>query len=165
MRAASALLIRVVATVCEGVVHSKLGAGEDNLCFCLLYDRDMNEVSTLALDGGGGSEIGGLLESGYEFGPAVRIAAVVGRVDADEDVERTEHLGPGECIAQEYRIAGGHVCERYLPQLGQIGSVLGHVHSRVGQGRASEPSQVNINYTVLCNANGLSHSPGRFDFT
>ena len=53
-----------------------------------------------------------LLERRDEFRPAVRIAGVVDGVDADEDVVRAEHLGPGQRERQEHRVARRHVGDR-----------------------------------------------------
>ena len=51
------------------------------------------------LDGCGGCEVGSLFKGCDEFGAAIGVAAVVCGIDADEYIEGTEYLGPGQCIA------------------------------------------------------------------
>ncbi len=55
-------------------------------------------VSAFTLDCGCCGEVGGLLKGGYKLTAAVGIAAVVGCVDADEDVKDAQHFGTGECV-------------------------------------------------------------------
>ena len=65
-----------------------------------------------ALDAGLGGEVRHPLEGVDVLGAAVGIAAVVERVDADEDVARAEHLGPREREREEDRVARRHVGDR-----------------------------------------------------
>ncbi len=44
-----------------------------------------------------------------EFGAAVRIAGIIERVHADEDLVRFEYLRPGQCERKKYRVTRGHV--------------------------------------------------------
>ena len=53
----------------------------------------MDFQALLALDPGAGREVGEGLEGGGEFRAAVRIAAVVQRVDPDENILRADYFG------------------------------------------------------------------------
>src|SRR3546814_16320560 len=53
-----------------------------------------------------------LLERGDEFGPAIGIARIIERVDADIEGARTRRLGPAEREAEADRVARGHVGDR-----------------------------------------------------
>ena len=61
----------------------------------------------MLFDAGPRGQIGELLERAQKLGPAVGIARVVDAVDADEDVERSQGLGPGECKAEEDGVRAG----------------------------------------------------------
>ena len=104
--AASSVLIRVVATVRQGIIDAEPCAGEDNLGLGHIYDRRMNVVSAFSFDSGSGGDVGGFLKRGYKLGATVGIAAIVGLINADKDVKRTQDLSPGKCAAQKYRVAG-----------------------------------------------------------
>jgi hypothetical protein len=58
----------------------------------------MDAISSFAFDCGSGGEVGGFFKSGDKFGPAVGIAAVIGGIDAYEDIERAQNLGAGKSI-------------------------------------------------------------------
>ena len=66
------------------------------------------------------------LEGGEELGAAVGIAGVVERVHAGEQIARAEHLGPGERVAEEERVARRHVGDRDVAAHGVDGAILGH---------------------------------------
>ena len=95
-------------------------------------------VNPLALDSRLGREVGQLLERGDELGPAIGIARIIERVDADEQVARAGRLGPGQREAEEDRVARRHVGDRdaraRTPSFGTV--------DVAGQRRAAERAQV-----------------------
>ena len=76
-------------------------------------------------------QAGELLEGDQELGAAVRVAGVVHRVDADEDVVGAQNLGITEGQGEQDGIAGRHIGHGNAP-----GSALRHVDV-VGQGGAT----------------------------
>ena len=74
-----------------------------------------------------------------EFRPAVGIAGVVERVDADDDVVGAEHLGPAERQRQENRVPRRHVGRRNLR--GVEVAIVRHGRAR-GQRRAADRPQI-----------------------
>jgi hypothetical protein len=92
----------------------------------------MDAIPALFFDGRCSCEVGCLLESSDKFGPAVGIAAVIGGIDADKDIEYSQYLGPGKGIAQEYSIACRDLSYRDSGRVVYIGSVLGYINSPIG---------------------------------
>ena len=84
--------------------------------------------SPKGLDGCCGGEVGSFFKGLYKFSPAVGVAAVVGCVDAYEDIKGAEHFGPGKCVTQKYRIAGRYICGRDLLVVAQISPVLRYIN-------------------------------------
>ena len=123
----------------------------------------MDLESLRSLDAGSGREVGHRLVGRDVLGPAVRVAAVVERVDADEDVLGAERLGPGERKGQEYRVARRHVGDRNaVAHLGD-GAALRDVDV-TGQCRAAELAQVDVDDDVVLHAGGSRNSCGGFEF-
>jgi len=148
----------------QGVIDAELRAGRNNLGLCHFDDGRVDAVSAPALDCGCGGEVGCLLEGGDKFRPAVGIAAIIGGIDADKDIERAQNLGPGEGVAQEYRIAGRDVSCRDLGRVVQAGPVHGYVNGLIGQGRAAECGQVDFDNTMFCCPERLGNLFRRLDF-
>ena len=92
----------------EAVVEPELGAAADDVGLAERDERRVNPEAR-ALDAVAGAEVRDTLEGGDELGPAVGIAGVVERVDADHDVVRAEHFGPSHRERQEDRVARRHV--------------------------------------------------------
>ena len=69
----------------------------------------MYPQSLRAFNASFGGEIGHALKGFDVLGAAVRIAAVVERVHADENVLRPEDLSPGESEREKNCVAGGDV--------------------------------------------------------
>ena len=65
-----------------------------------------------AFHAGLGGEVGEPLEGRDEFRPAIRIAGIVDRVDAAEDVGGAEHFGPAQRHRQHDGVARRHVGDR-----------------------------------------------------
>ena len=95
--------------MCQGIIDAEPDASKDNLGLCHINNRRMDAVSAPALDGCCGCEVSGFLKSSYKFSPAVGIAAVVGGVDTNENIESPQILGPGKCVTQKYCVAGGYI--------------------------------------------------------
>src|SRR5204863_3724529 len=64
------------------------------------------------LDSGLGREVCEPLELGNELRPAIGIARIIERVDADEQVARPARLGEAEREAQKDRVARGDISDR-----------------------------------------------------
>ena len=71
-------------------------------------------LNALAVHARRGRQRRQLLEGGDELRTAIRIARVIERVHADDDVVRAEHLGPAERQRQEDGVARRHVGRRDL---------------------------------------------------
>ena len=71
------------------------------------------EPEDVALDTGLGREIGEALELGDKLRPAVGIARIIERIDADVDVARAVRFGEPEREAEEDRVARRNVGDRY----------------------------------------------------
>ena len=102
-----------------------------------------------SLDARLGGQVGHALEGLDVLGPAVGVAAVVERVDADEDVAGLQRLGPGQGEREEDRVAGGHVGDRdpVVQVLGPI--AVGTAMSAV---RAEPPNRRRSMSTTTCRA-------------
>ena len=57
------------------------------------------------------------LERGNEFRPAIRIAAVIDGIRADENVRGAKHLTPGERVGKEDRVSPRDVGDRDFAQI------------------------------------------------
>ena len=97
--AAPALPVRVVTTVRQRIVNAELDTPSDDLGFCEVDDGRVDFEAAFVFDGSGGGKIGHVLKGFDIVGSAIRVSAVVGCVDADEDVEGAEDLGPGQRVA------------------------------------------------------------------
>ncbi len=110
------------------VVHSELHAAADDLRLGEVNERRVDREAA----GEFRAQIGRAFEGFNELRSAVRVAAVVDRVDADEDVGRIENFSPGQGVREEDRVTRGHVSNRnasgghlrFLPIL-RHGSITG----------------------------------------
>src|SRR6185503_16873810 len=77
--------LRVVAAVCEAVVQTEGNAAADDLG---LRERDERRVDakSAAVYAGSRRQRRQRFERAYELGPAIRIARVIERVDADHEI-------------------------------------------------------------------------------
>lgn len=139
----------------EGIVDAKTCSFGDYLCLAHVYDGSVYSELPLVLDGGCGGEVCGLFERAYEFGSTVGVAAIVGRIYADEDIKRGDDFGPGKGKAQKYSVSGWYVGDRYILFVVRFGAVFGDIDFRISEGRASELAQVDVDYTVLDNGEGF----------
>ena len=62
-----------------------------------------------AFDAGFGGEVGHLFKGCNEFRPAIGIAGVVERIDAEKNVACAQHLGPGQRKGEKDGVARGHI--------------------------------------------------------
>ena len=112
------------------------------------------DAERLPLDAGLGSDVGQFLELLDERRSTIRIARVVHRVRADEDVAGPAHLRQTQGEAQEDGVAGRHVGDRnaipsHLAIRRRIR--LGDVDVR-GQRRATDAAQIDRRGDVVANA-------------
>ena len=95
-----------------------------------------------------GGEVGHVLVGGDVFGAAVGVAAVIQRVDVDENVARAEHLGPGQCEGEENRVARGYVGHWNVLRHFIGRTVLGH-GDVAGERRSAEDAEIDIDDDML----------------
>ena len=121
-------------------------------------------VPPCSFDGGGGCEVGGFREGCNEFGPAVRIAAVVGGIYPDEYIECPKHFGPGKGIAEEYRVSGRYIGRGNIIAGLQRSPVFRYGNFRIGKSRAAKSGKVDIDYTMFDGPERGGNFLGGFDF-
>ena len=155
--------VGVVAAVGQGVVDAELQAALDDLRLGQLDQRSVDLQLLPALDPGLGRQVGHLLVGADVLGPAVRVAAVVQGVDADEDVAGLQHLGPGQREGQEDRVAGRNVGDRDLVRQ-VLGALVVRDADLSGQGRPAEHAQVDVGHDMLGHAERIGDPPGRVKF-
>ena len=127
---------RIVAAVAQpGVEPEPLRFPRDIRLAHVLQRRMDRE--RLALHPCLGGEVGQLLEFGDEFGPAIGIARIVERIDADEQVARAARLGEAQRQAEENGVARRDVGDRNPLAHSFLGN--GNV---AGQRRSAESPQV-----------------------
>ena len=106
------------------------------------------DAEGVALDPGLGGEVRHRLEGGDELRPAVGIARIIERVDADEQVARAGRLRPAEAEREEDGVAGGDIGDRDL--------ILGHALLRhgdvVGERRAAEAREIERQHDMALGA-------------
>ena len=152
--AGSARFGGVVTAMGQCIIDADSGTGLDDLCFGHLDDGRVDGIAAPALDRGGGGEVGHGFKRGDIVGAAIGIAAVVGSIDADVDIPGPQHLGPGQCIAEEDRIPRGDIGDGDLGS--HVGAVLGDSDGGIGQGRAAEGRQIHLDDAVF----GHTHRGG-----
>src|SRR5690606_25126289 len=82
----------------------------------LLNDLSLAEIlqwrtdsKALPLDTRLGGEIGQPLECLYKLGATIGITRVIDRINANENITRTQHFSPPQCQGKEQRIARRHI--------------------------------------------------------
>ena len=118
---------RVVATVRQPIVQPQLQAAADDLGLGEIDQRRM-DAERAAFHSGPRTKRGDLLERPDELGPAIGIAGIVERVDADHEITCAEDLGPGERQRQKNGVPRGHVRHRDARR-GQVAAVR-HIGAR-----------------------------------
>ena len=78
-----------------------------------------------------------MLERANVLGSAIRIAAVVERVDADENIKSADRLGEGKRKRQEDRVAGRNIGDWDVISESTWIAIFRY-RKIVGQGRAAE---------------------------
>ena len=129
--------IRVVTALRDRVVDAELEPAADDALLRELHQRRMDLQPLRALDAGLRGQVGHPLEGLDVLRPAIRIPAVVERVDTHEHVARAQRLGIRKRERQEDRVAGGHVGDRDLAVRRVEWSVLRY-RDVVGQRRRAE---------------------------
>src|SRR5467141_1681283 len=149
-----AILSGVVAAAGERVVDAELDAAAQDAGLGELDERGV-DLQPRSLDAGPGRELRHLLVGREVLRPAVRVAAVVERVHADEEIVRLQRFRPGEREAEEDRVARRDVGRRNRLRLRreQPRAVLRHLH--VGsERRAAELAKVEFHDLVPRDAHG-----------
>ena len=93
----------------QRIINTQDQARSDDLGFGHLNQRCVNFEPTLTFDGRRRGEIRRRLERFYKLRPAVRVATIVDRINADENIERADHLGVTKCDRKENGIPGRDV--------------------------------------------------------
>src|SRR5215471_16504319 len=93
----------IVAAVSEAEIEAELESTTNDVAFPE-GDERRPDTESRPLDTGARAEIGHTFERLYELRAAVRIARVVDRVDADEDVHGTHDLRPSEREREKDRV-------------------------------------------------------------
>ena len=104
----------------QRIIDAEFRTGSDDLGLRQIDDRCVNAIPALALDGGGGGEVGEFLELLDIVMPAIRISGEVGGVDADEDVEGAEDFGPGQRVGEEDCVSCGDVGGGNLVEVAEV---------------------------------------------
>ena len=120
------MLIGIITTVGEGIINAQFDSSPDNLRLGQVNERRVNRKRRAAADRHFRRQIRQLLERRDEFRPAVGIAAVIDRVDADEHIPHVQHFRPGQGIAQKDRVSRGHVSNRDLRRHLLLLSIFGN---------------------------------------
>ena len=108
LSARRAMRERIVATVGQAVIEAQRQTAADDLRLRQRDQRSTN-VKAAAVDARFRGQSRHPLERLDVLGPAVWIAGVVQRIDADEEVAGAQHFSPRQRQRQEHRIARGHV--------------------------------------------------------
>ena len=116
-------------------------------------------VPGCALDAGLGGKLRERLERCNELGAAVRVAARIEDVHADEQVARAEHLGPAEREAEHEGVACRHVGHRDAG-----GGLFGHGDGAIREGRAADTGQMHPHDAVLGGTLGARDTPRGLQF-
>ena len=135
----------IVAAEREAVVEAQRQPQPDDVGLRQRHQRRVHRQRA-AFDAGARGHPGQLLEGMDELRPAIGIAGVVERVDADEDVGRAQHFGPAQGHRQEDGVARGNVGG------GNVGrvhvAILGDGHVARRQRRAADRGEVEIEHEV-----------------
>jgi len=127
---------RVVAAVAKRRVEAESGRLARDVALGQV-EQGRVDGELVALDPGLGRQVRQRLERRDELRPAVGIARIIERVDADEDVARAARLGEAEGEAQEDGVARRDVGHR---------NALAHARLRhrdvAGQRRAAERGEI-----------------------
>jgi hypothetical protein len=83
------------------------------------------------------------------FGPAIGIAGIVERIDANEDAARAEHFGPRQCEGEKDRIARRHVGD-WNARVVRV-AILGHLDV-AGERGPAERAQVDVHDDVIADS-------------
>ncbi|MNT50566.1 hypothetical protein D3C72_1874920 [compost metagenome] len=133
-------------------------AGLDDLGLAHVLQRRL-DTETLAFDPGLGRQVGHAFEGRNELGTAIRVAGIVHRIDPDEDIARTQHLGPAQGQGQEHGIARRHIGDRNA-----FGGAFRHRDAAVGQRRTADAIEVQADHLVLDHPQVPGHPLGRLQF-
>src|SRR6476646_7134001 len=97
-----------------------------------------------------------------EFRPAIRVSAVIQRVHPDENIMRAYYLSPGQSVAEEDCVSrrdvgnGNSVCHF-------VCAAIFRNFGRVGQGRTAKPAQIDLDHSMLADAQRFGDLFGRVD--
>jgi hypothetical protein len=129
----------------QGIVDPQRQSPADDFGLGEVKQGGMDAEAALPFYRRPGGEIGHRFKGGDVLGAAVGITRVVEGVDADEEVEGAEHLGPAKGEGEEDSVARRHIGDRDDPF---FYSAFGHRLLR-GQGAAADPAQIEIDHQVL----------------
>ncbi len=116
----------------------------------------------MTFDAGLGRKIRHPLVCRDVFRAAIRIAAVVKRVDADIDVVRAKHFGVGQTERKKDRVARRYVSDRNLMRDLAERTILGH-RNVGGKRRTAEHPQIDVDNHMARRAQPCGNAAGRLD--
>src|SRR5690348_15399846 len=94
LSAGAALPIRIIAAMREPEVHAELSGKAHDIGFAERHQRGVTLDMRAAVEAGVGRQIRHAFVSLDELGAAIRVAGVIQRVHADENIGSFEHLRP-----------------------------------------------------------------------
>ena len=97
-----------------------------------------------------------------KLGPAVGIARVVDAIDADEDVECRQSLGPRQGERQKDGVPRGDVSDRNPVRHHVLGSVLGHFDRR-SERTSAEAAEIDVELDVADDCQRARNPAGGLD--
>src|SRR5262249_59909613 len=124
--------------------------------------RCVNAV-TLSFDSSFRCQLRQFFELKNEFRPAVRIAAVIERINSDENILCIDYFSPGQSVTQKNGISCRDICDRNSAGNLAFTAIFGNI-DRIGQGGATDRAQINLDYPVLFHAERLRDSLSRDNF-
>src|SRR6202790_5009917 len=102
------LPIRIITAMSKSKVQAQLGGDTHDIRFTERDQRRVNVDGRAAFDARFGRQVGHIFESVDELGAAVRVAGVVERIHADENVGGLENLRPRQRIRKKNGVARGN---------------------------------------------------------
>ena len=154
---------RVIAACCQAVVDTKLEAGADDVGFGKRYQRGQ-DFKPFALYPGLGRQVGKLTKGLEKLRPAVGVAAVVDRIDSQNQAAGTTTFCQSQRKRQEDSIASRHVCAGNTTGHCRIAAAFGDNLGVIHQRTPAKGCQIDWHDGVVNNAEAGGYLPGSVDF-
>src|SRR4030042_4213960 len=153
----------IIAAMGQGIIDPKLQSFFYDLCFGHLDQGGSNSNGDPSLNAGFCGQIGHPLKCMNIFRPAIRGAAVIDGVNADENIRRVKDLGPRKSTGKEDGVSRRNISDRNAySDLYRI-SILGDLHS-IRKRRAADEVQIDLHDQVISRSQCIRNSSGRLKF-